>query len=301
MPASSEGIEFYEVALAAYYRARGAQARRIRTGPADSLHLLDMRGKGTLPPLMMLHGFSASGASQYGEFSKRLLPHVQRIVLPDLPGHGLSTVPAGGLFPAAMLEALLAALDAVVDEPTVIFASSMAGGLAVQAALRRPNKVRALALCSPSGAPFAPNEFDAFRKTFDVRTHGEALRFIDRLSPTAERAARGWPETAREAATRHVYAWGVRRKFKRKHFALLLDDVPRMRFLEPHELGALAMPVYLVWGCRDHILPPSQLAYYRAHLPEGATIETPAHFGHTPFLHHADELAARLLAFLRRV
>jgi len=296
-----EGVAFYEELLAAYYRARGARSHRIATGAGDSVHVLERPGRGDLPPMMLVHGFSASGASQYGAFSERLLPHVRQLVLPDLPGHGLSTIPVGGLDPERMADALVRTMDEVLAEPTIVFASSMAGGLAVHAALRRPEKVRALVLCSPSGAPFAPDELDRFDKTFTIRTHRDALEFLDRLLPSDAKPAAGLLALAEETATRHAYAWGVRRQFNRRHLVGLLRRVPTMRFLEPAELGALTMPVYLIWGRGDDILPPSQVAFYRAHLPEGATIETPAHFGHTPFLHHPGELAARLLAFSRKL
>lgn len=250
---------------------------------------------------MMLHGFSASGASQYSAFSGRLLPHVRRIVLPDLPGHGQSTVPADGLVPASMLDALVAILDATIDEPAVVFASSMSGGLAVQAARCRPTKVRALVLCSPSGAPFSLAELDQFQKTFSVNTHRDALAFIDRLAPRSAPDSMTLPGLLGEFATRHAYAWGLRRQWQRPHFVELLRRVPELPSLRPDELRSLAMPVYVIWGEKDDILPPSQAAYYRAHLPPSSTMETPPHFGHTPYLHHSAELAERLLAFLRRV
>jgi len=66
-------------------------------------------------------------------------------------------------------------------------------------------------------------------------------------------------------------------------------------------LASLGMPVYLIWGRGDDILPPSHFEFYRANLPAESEIETPPHFGHAPFLHHPGELADRLLSFMRRL
>lgn len=289
----------YERVLAALARARGARSFRVALDAREDLHLLDVDGAGELPPLVLLHGFSASGASQYAGMVPFVRPHVRRMVLPDLPGHGLSTTPVGGLEPERMVEAIEAVLEAVGGEPPVVFASSMSGGLAVQAALRRPERVRALVLCSPSGAPFAADELERFSRIFAVRSHRDALDFVDRLAPAALAPPTTLVEQAQLLAIRHAYAWGVRRQFNRPHLLDLLARVPTMRFLAPEELGALAMPVYLIWGRADDVLPPSHAAYYRAHLPPSTRIDTPAHFGHTPFLHQPRELATRLLGFVR--
>jgi pimeloyl-ACP methyl ester carboxylesterase len=293
-----DGVTLYDRMLTALHHAEGATSQRLAM-PEGSLHVLELPGAGELPPMVLLHGFSASGVSQYGPLVRRLRPHVRRLVLPDLPGHGQSSTPTAGLHPEAMAEAVVALLDAAVGERVVVFASSMAGGLAVQAALTRPDKVRALVLCSPSGAPFAPDELDRFFRTFSIRSHRDALEFVDRLLPASREPSPPLRALGLEQALRHAYAWGVRQQFNREHLVALLRRVPTMRFLTPDELGALSMPTYLIWGRSDDILPPSHVAYYRAHLPEHARIETPEHFGHTPFLHHTDELAARLLAFLR--
>jgi pimeloyl-ACP methyl ester carboxylesterase len=109
-------------------------------------------------------------------------------------------------------------------------------------------------------------------------------------------AADMWP-----SAMRHAYAWGVRQQFNRPHLLELLERIPRTRFLEPDHLARLNMPVYLIWGRGDDVLPPSQFEFYRAHLPPHASIDTPPHFGHAPFLHHTDDLADRLIGFLRRL
>jgi hypothetical protein len=59
--------------------------------------------------------------------------------------------------------------------------------------------VRALVLLSPGGAPLDRAEVEAMRRTFRLRSHGEALAFIDRVF-------------ARPPRMRPFLAWGTRRK-----------------------------------------------------------------------------------------
>ena len=62
-------------------------------------------------------------------------------------------------------------------------------------------------------------------------------------------------------------------------------------------LAALAMPILLLWGQSERLLPKSSLAYLRRHLPGHAIIEEPAGFGHCPHIDDPARLAARLVAF----
>jgi pimeloyl-ACP methyl ester carboxylesterase len=57
------------------------------------------------------------------------------------------------------------------------------------------------------------------------------------------------------------------------------------------------MPILLLWGQSERLLPRSSLAYFRHHLPRHAVIEEPVGFGHCPHLDDAARLAERLVEF----
>jgi pimeloyl-ACP methyl ester carboxylesterase len=73
-----------------------------------------------------------------------------------------------------------------------------------------------------------------------------------------------------------------------------LDDLPA-----PEELGALRMPVLLLWGRSERIMPSSSLDYFRRHLPPQTLVEEPSGFGHCPHFDDPARLARRVLEFTR--
>jgi len=282
-----DGTKLYERAMAARLRAVGAISRRIPFAPGE-LHAFDLPGRGSLPPVALLHGFSASGPAQFVPMALRLRHHVRRLLMPDLPGHGLSAVPET-LTGEILERGLFAAFDHLVhpERPVVLFASSLSGGLAVRYAARNPERVAGLMLCSPGGVRPTAHELADLSSALSVDSHRKALAFVDRAMAVPR-------------AMRHAYAWGVHRQFSRPHLQKLIARVDEQPFLEEAEIASLRMPVYIIWGGRDGLLPARHLQVFRDHLGDRATVDTPEAFCHAPFLHHADELVVRLVRFARR-
>ncbi len=265
----------------------GGAASRWLPFDGGALHALVVEGEGALPPVVLLHGFSASGPSQYWTLLATLKREVSRIIVPDLPGHGMSSTPIG-LNGDLLQRGLDDALDQLLDEPTVIFASSLSGALAIRFALRHPSRVRGLALCSPGGVPLERDEQTELVSLFCIDDHAAALAFVDRLFP-------------RGHFLRHAYAWGIRQQFNRPHLRRLLEGVGEERFLEADELARLTMPVHLIWGELERVLPARHFRFFQRNLPKSATVDRPEDYGHAPFLHRGKDLADRIVAFCRRV
>jgi pimeloyl-ACP methyl ester carboxylesterase len=259
------------------YRSRFVQASTGR------VHLLEARGQGSAPPLVMLHGFSSCGA-HFHPIARKVRAGVRRLILPDLPAHGLSDTPR---VPTArgVERGLIEALDAVIDEPSVIFGLSMGGLAAIRYALASPQRVKGLVLCSPGGAEMADEELERLTDSFCLESHASALAFVDRL-------------LTKPSILRQAYAFGVRRSFGRPAMRTLLASMKSEDLLRREHLAKLDVPLLLLWGRRDRILPPSSLEFFRSSLPAHARIEEPESFGHSPFLEQPDELATRIEGFL---
>ncbi|HSQ67813.1 MAG TPA: alpha/beta fold hydrolase [Polyangiaceae bacterium] len=278
-------LDLGQAALSAALAAIGYTSRRVqaRTG---LVNVVEHRGGGPLPTIVLLHGLGSRGAD-YLPLLQRLRRHARRVVAPDLPGHGASYAPAHFDLDSCV-DALGEALDVTLDEPAVVFGNSLGGLTAIRLALTRPHRVRGLFLASPAGAPSSPAELDALVAALRIETHGDALRFLATVLHDEP------------GAMRHVVAWSLRRRYHSRALRALMRDVPRAQPLDPAELARLTMPVYLLWGRDERLLPPSHLVFFRAHL-RGATIEEPRGLGHSPQLDDVEGVARRLLAFARDV
>jgi pimeloyl-ACP methyl ester carboxylesterase len=262
----------------------GMKSRWQNGGDMD-LHFYEGSGRGPLPTVVMLHGLGAAGSSFAG-VAARLRPHVRRVLVPELPGHGSSVYPNRRVTPDALLEGVSGVLDDLLDEPAILYGNSLGGALALQYAIRRPERVRALVLASPAGARLEEDEWHELVASFAIKDRREAKRFIERVyhRPPWFLAlfAHEFPELLSKPAVRDILE------------SATPDHAPH-----PDALAALPMPTLLLWGRSERLLPASALAYFRKHLPPHAVIEEPEGFGHAPQLEEPTRIAARIVAFAR--
>lgn len=266
-------------------RLRGFDSRWVDTSEGR-VHALVARGRGRLPPVVLLHGLSAAG-HHFGKMLTRLRPHVRQVIAPDLPGHGFSDAPRGPAPVRAMHAGLVQALDRLVTEPSVFFGSSMGGFAGVRYAAARPEKVAGLVLCSPGGAAMDHAALREFLESFQLEDRRQALEFVDRFM-------------ARKTWLRPFLAWGVQKSMANPHIAALLADMHPDELLTPEHLEDLSMPILLLWGQAEKVLPPEAYSFFRDHLPGHAEVERPPHYGHAPYLEHPECVLDKLLGFMRR-
>lgn len=244
---------------------------------------------GSGPPLVLLHGWAMHGGV-FAPLVERLRGgHTVHVV--DLPGHGRNRDCGVPLQPEACVAALLEVLP---DAPWCGW--SLGGLLALHAAATRPARVPALAmLCATP----------RFVRGDDWRFGVSAEIFRDFAS--------GLREDYRGTLDRFVALEAFGSDHAKDEIRALRDELfargepapavlaDGLELLETADLRAAlpALEVPSLWlaGRRDRLVDPRAMREAAA-LARDSTVHVVEHAGHAPFLTHADEVAARLSAFV---
>jgi pimeloyl-ACP methyl ester carboxylesterase len=274
-----------ERAAALILAAGGIRSRRVDTDVASHNVYLG-EGRGALPPVVIMHGLADSAASA-APVLLRLRRRARRVVAIEAAGHGRSG-PARSEYTIERHRASMTrVLDQILDEPALLVGNSLGGATAIHYALERPERVRALLLTSPAGGAMEAAVLEDLRRHFSPRDVVEARAMLERLFHRPSRLA--------GLAARVVLARSASPAVR----DLVRTLAPADAFT-PEQLGRLAMPIELVWGRSERILPPTMLAYFRAHLPAHAVVTEPERLGHCPHLDDPIGFTRMVLAFAER-
>ncbi len=255
--------------------------------PVGRVHVYDAWGQGQLPPVIFIHGIGTA-APPFAPVLARIRHHVRRVVALELPGHGGSDLPSQKLTPEVLFEATGAALDHLIEQPSVLVGNSLGGAVAMHYAMERPENVRGLFLVSPAGARIDEQELAALVRNFDIRTSDDARAFAGRIYH-------------REPWFLRLVVHELGPLLTRKVVRELLEGARADHAADEAKLGSLPMPVTLVWGKSERLLPPSALAWFRKYLPAHARILEPEGFSHSPHLEHPRAVSEHILRFLREL
>jgi len=235
---------------------------------------------------LLLHGF---GGHQ-GEWID-IQPELARdrlVLAYDLPGHGRSLGVHGAGSAGACAKAILADMDARGIERVHLGGFSMGGAIATLMALRAPQRVASLTLLAPGG--FGPAINADLLRRFGAATDADQLRsLMDEMSAPGFRTPTR--NVAGLAAMRFVP--GMRDSMMEVAAAITKEgvqgEIPRT------SLATLAMPVSLMWGTADPVLPFAQ----SADLPPGFSLQVIDGAGHMLPLEALRAVIARLRQMVR--
>jgi pimeloyl-ACP methyl ester carboxylesterase len=250
--------------------------------------------------MVLLHGLGAS-LEWWEEAAEDLAVHY-RVVVPDLPGHGLSDEPKDEYSLPAARETLGGLLDSLGIRRALIAGNSMGGLVALSFALHHPERVGSLVLVANAGfgRPLGP----ALPLATLPGVGETALRFaryewiariaFGRILYDSRRLPAGWLSRVVRLCRRATYPkaflaclrHGVDTGGLKRH---ILTDIAR-------NVGRLTAPVLILWGRDDTVIPVAH-AEWGGRLISHAKLVVLAGCGHAPQLELPHETAAVIHSF----
>lgn len=214
--------------------------------------------QGTGPTIVLLHGFGGSHGV-WEEIAAQLAEEAE-IIAYDLPGHGASLDVEGARSPKRMAEAILADLRERDADHIHLVGHSMGGAVATLIALSAPEHVASLTLLAPGGYG---EEIDAAL----LRQFAKAAQSDEIRACLAAMAGPGHVISERTVAEDVAARARSGQMEKLAEIVMAITRGGRQGVIPAEAVAGLTMPVAVVWGVLDTVLPVSQ------------TDQLPAHFG----------------------
>ncbi len=258
----------------------GIRSGQVQAGPYRLRYLQGGSG----PPLVLVHGLGSSAVQDWGDV---IVPLSRRfeVYAPDLPGFGASERPSGADYGIPMQVEAVRSFMQVVGLPRARVAGiSMGGWIVSRLAGEHPEMVERLLVVAAAGmrpdGPPIPVETLFPRDEEGVRT----------LVATVRHKASPPPDfVARDILARHQeQEWIVRRA---------LESMREGRDWLDGTLGRAAMPVLVVWGKQDRLIPVAYAAPLQGQFPH-AELRVLDGCGHVPMADCPEAFESVVLPFL---
>lgn len=256
---------------------------------------------GSGPVLLLIHGMA--GTCVNWESVIEPLAIDRTVIAPDFPGHGASAPGGGDYSLGALASGLRDLLLALGHERATLVGHSLGGGVAMQFTYQFPEMVERLALVSSGG--LGPDVSPLLRAAalpgadlFISATAGVGSQIGSAIGRGF--GALGMRPSADLAEVTRGYAT-LRDRERRKAFLATLRSVvgtegQRIAALDRLYL-AEALPLLIVWGENDPIIPVEHARKAHAQLP-ASRLEIFADTGHVPMLERPGRFIATLQRFL---
>ena len=238
------------------------------------------------PPVVLLHGLGATNTSFLPTFVDLCRDH--RVIAPDLPGFGDTDKPIRSYDPEFFAGWLLSFLDALGLQRVDLVGNSLGGRVALETALRAPDRVDHVALLAPSSAFIKGRQYETVVRFLRPELalfplpvpRRQVVGSIRRLFSKPRRLPAEWYESAADEFIR---------VFKRPRGRISFFSAARQIYLEqPYgesgfwdRLPELSRPALFVWGEKDWLVPARFERHVEKCLPDATSIVLPD-CGHVP-------------------
>ncbi|MEM7171023.1 MAG: acetoin dehydrogenase dihydrolipoyllysine-residue acetyltransferase subunit [Pseudomonadota bacterium] len=255
---------------------------------ADGFELYHLRmgtpGAGAAP-IILVHGFGGDLVSWL--FNQPVLAQDHDVLALDLPGHGraVKDLGEGGL--PALTRALAGYMDALELDKAHLVGHSMGGAVAVNMALQQPQRVSGLTLLAPAGMGPEIN-MDFIQGFCQAAKRKEMRAALEFLVANPELISRDMINES----LKYKRLDGVTAALDRLSKDLFPDG--RQLTFSDVDLAGLTVPMTVIWGEADRILPITQAA----HLPASAAVHRLPDVGHLPHMEATAEVNRLILSSL---
>lgn len=239
-------------------------------------------------PAILLHGFG--GDLNNWLFNHETLAADRTVYAIDLPGHGGSSRLSGFSDFSAFANAVAVFMDSQGIPTAHVAGHSMGGAIAIQLALSHPDRVRSLTLIASAGLG---TEIDGeYIEGFISSSRRKEIKpFLDRLFAD--------PSLVNKQLIDDVL------KFKRmdgsdSYLRLMADcfwNAGKQSRVLRDRLSALGIPVLVIWGSNDRIIP----ATHAQDLPANVEIHIIPESGHMVQMEAAPKLNRMVQSFWSRL
>jgi pimeloyl-ACP methyl ester carboxylesterase len=256
---------------------------------------------GSGEPLVLIHGFSATRA--HWQPILEALERSHDVLAVNLAGHvGGPELPEGSdVSLGALIDAVERDMDEAGFETADLVGNSLGGWIALE--LARRGRARSVVAIAPAGG-WEPGTRDEKRlRTLFARNHKLSTRVLPRLDklmrrPRLRRLLLWQVASHGERIPAAVAAQMVRDSVGCSVYFDLMDAI--MREGPPRSLDGITVPVALVWGTRDRILPPKRYSErLRRMLPEAEWVELKG-LGHMPMPDDPELVTRTITDFVAR-
>jgi pimeloyl-ACP methyl ester carboxylesterase len=256
------------------HRLEGFEERELEWDGARLVYAVGGNG----PSLVLVHGLG--GTIENWRALAPALAARNRVLVPDLPGHGGSALLREASHVDSLAEAVLALADAEEFGNAVWIGHSLGGVVAIRAAVLRPDAVRGLVLAAAAGIGSASRAAQVTLAVLGTARPGRLIAPFRQSwahSRLGRRAAFGWWGVADpdglepELAEAFLVGPANHTDTRQAGRALLVSD-PRS------ELDRVACPCLCLWGASDNWVRLEDGMEYARRL--GAPLRTIGGCGH---------------------
>jgi pyruvate dehydrogenase E2 component (dihydrolipoamide acetyltransferase) len=273
-------IARFQEEFAAHAAETGAAAPEPETIDAGGRRIRYLAlGEGEGVPLVFIHGFG--GDLNNWQFNQEALAAARPTYALDLPGHGGSTkdLGAGAVDVGALAHAVLTFMDAKGTAKAHLVGHSLGGAIALDLALDHPDRVASVtAICSASLGPeinmayidgfMAAKRRKQLQPVLEMLVADPAMVSREMIEDVLKFKRLDGVETALNRIIEGTFAGGRQ--------ALQLTG----------RLGELTVPVQVIWGAQDRIIPAS----HSERLPANIHVHVLNQAGHMVHMEKAAEV-----------